>query len=217
MSDSNARAPGGTNCFRGSADKPLRQSSRIWRNDGDSNSGVVRQARPSHFQCAPFGLSGIIPGKVVLPGTADMAEAAGVEPAHRGLPGLSAFKAGALPLCQTSRQTNNWRSMLDSNQRANSRRPRLSKPAPWTTRPMLLNWCPQRCSRARPAAYRAAALPLSYMGEVSSPSIRLCPRAIGRMAAAGFYRCTTGATWCTWRPCPTQGSIEGGIAWAHPN
>lgn len=27
---------------------------------------------------------------------------------------------------------------MDSNQRANSRRPRLSKPAPWTTRPMLL-------------------------------------------------------------------------------
>ncbi len=146
----------------------------------------------------------------------NVAEAAGIEPAHRGLPGLSAFKAGALPLCQTPRQTNNWRSMLDSNQRANSRRPRLSKPAPWTTRPMLLilgaHSVLDSVHRECDLPHARRRLDLLPMWAEKTSSIRLCPRAMARIAAVGFNRCTTGATWCTWRPCPALGSIEGGIA-----
>ncbi len=185
----------------------------------------------------------------------NVAEAAGIEPAHQALPGLSVFKAGALPLCQTSefaptaffggrsainwcqRMGSNhrrprlqrgalptellwletvWRSMLDSNQRANSRRPRLSKPAPWTTRPMLLilgaHSVLDSVHRECDLPHARRRLDLLPMWAEKTSSIRLCPRAMARIAAVGFNRCTTGATWCTWRPCPALGSIEGGIS-----
>lgn len=136
-------------------------------------------------------------------------------------PSLSVFKAGALPLCQTSScvcppraigmarhssGARGWDRTIDARA-FNAALYRLSYSgetggACWirTSGPTHVNrglasrclgplgqcswnWCPQRCSRTRPAAYKAAALPLSYGGK-NTCKIRLCPCAKGAHCCA---------------------------------